>query len=132
MAVERFRIAGDDSESRKNNAKEILEFAIWLRRHALRTFIPVFKSATWLWVDQSMTNVKNALSNDLSRSYLSLLYPEVDYNYLLEEISTELENGLPDAKFRAMRYAEKISELWNGGVVVLRSDEKRKAAKAAK
>ena len=132
VAVERFRIAGDNAEIRRNNAREILEFAVRLRRNALRTFIPVFKSATWLWVDHSMSQVREALKDDLKRSYLSLLYPEVDYDYLLEEISTELESGLPDAKFRAMRYAKKISELWNGGVEVLRSDEKTKSAKDTK
>jgi ribulose 1,5-bisphosphate carboxylase large subunit-like protein len=31
-----------------------------------------------------------------------------------------------------MRYAKKISELWNGGVEILRSDEKTKSAKDAK
>ena len=79
-----------------------------------------------------MSQVRESLSNDLKRSYLSLLYPEVDYDHLLKEISTELESGLPDAKFRAMRYAKKISELWNGGVEVLRSDEKTKSAKDTK
>jgi hypothetical protein len=60
------------------------------------------------------------------------LYPDVDYNLLLGESSTEFESDLPDAKFRAMRYAKKISELWNGGVEILRSDEKTKSAKDTK
>ena len=132
VAVERFRIAGDNAETRRNSAREILEFAVRLRRNALRTFIPVFNRATWLWVDHSMTNIQKALARDLSGSYLSLLYPDVDYNLLLGENSTEFESDLPDAKFRAMRYAKKISELWNGGVEVLRSDEKTKSAKDTK
>jgi len=131
ISIERFRICGNDANERLKNATDLLDFAVWLREQALRTFVPMFRRTSWVW-NQSTTTVASALSRDLSGSPLSVLYPEIDLSFLKSDPPITAGDQLPNGSCRAEQYAFKLKQLWDEGVQVTESAQKEKKGRSSK
>lgn len=117
-AVENFRINGGSQGERIETARRVLSFAVEMRVRAMRGVVPMFRRWSWTLDDERASAAADDLRRDLSAAPERLVFGGADRAWFESQEGSELDDGLPAARFPALRYAKALGEWWLLGAKV--------------
>ncbi len=107
------RMAGEPDD-RLAHAREVLETVTDLGRRARLDAVPLFRRLSWtLFTVKDQTTQKNDLKRDLLDRWTAWLHAGTTLDSLRKDVDAHpADAGLPEAGYRAARYAEALAGTW--------------------
>jgi len=106
------RLAGEPAD-RLAHAREVLETVTDLSRRARSDAVPLFRRLSWTLLTANQTTQKSDLARDLLDRWTAWIHAGTTLDALREDVDAHpADAGLPEAGYRAARYAEALAGTW--------------------
>lgn len=118
-AVERFVLAGSTAADRRHSARQVVEFAIGVRRQAVRSVVPLFERASWE-LSTTTSGLKDAITRDLSRPATAMVFGDT-----VTDGFWDIAYDGVDGPGTARQWAVALEQTFLGTVSVLATPDRR-------